>query len=147
MATNNSDQKVAPPSFIDNLTEDATLSGGAMNGFIQGKDNVRTFLGTVKALYKDFKVVYEGDTDKYRLQEYTATLEDHPVTGVVTLRKNADGQYDQVVVNHRPLSSLLVFSKMVSEVLEGKIDKDHFYRLEEQTLPDLLEYAATNGYK
>jgi hypothetical protein len=146
MTTNNSEQQ-SPPSFIDNLTEDATLSGGAMNGFIQGKDVVRAFLGTVKALYKDFTIVYQGDTELYRLQEYTATLEGHPVTGVVTLRKNADGQYDQVVVNHRPLSSLLLFSSLVSKALEGKIDKNHFFRPEGQTMPELLEYAATNGYK
>ena len=140
MSTNKSDHLVAPSSSIDNLTEDATLSGGAMNGFIQGRDAVRSFLGTVKALYQDFTIIYQGDTTHYRLQEYTATLEGHPVTGVVTLRKTVNGQYDQVVVNHRPLSSLLLFSSLV-------IEENHFYSAEDQTLPELLEYADANGFK
>jgi hypothetical protein len=147
MKNNTVEQQTTPPSFVDNLAKDVTLSGGAMNGFIRGDDVVRSFLGTVKGLYKDFTIVYQGDTDRYQLQEYTANLEGHPVTGVVTLRKNADGKYDQVVVNHRPLSSLLLFSSLVSKTLEGKVNKDHFFRPKEQTLPDLLEYAATNRYK
>lgn len=139
--------KAAPSPFTSNLTDDVTLSGAAMNGFVQGRENVLTFLTTVKALYQDFNVIYHGDTPEFAIEEYTATLEGHAVTGSVTLRKNAEGVYDRIVVNHRPLSSLLLFSSLVSKALEGKIDPNHFYRPEGQSLPELLQYAAANGYR
>lgn len=141
------EQTIKPASFVDNLSEDVVLAGAAMNGFLQGRDTVRGFLGKIKELYKDFTIVYKMDTETHYIEEYTALIQGHPVTGVATIRRNDKGEFDQVIVNHRPLSSLLLFSTLAAEVTKDVLDRNHFYHEEEQPLADLIAYADQNGRK
>jgi len=132
-------------SFIDNLADDATLSGAAMNGFISGKDTIRNFLQTIIKVYDGFTINTDVDAGDFRLQEYTATVKGYPVAGTVLLKKNINGQYNQVVVNHRPLSSLLIFSSLASAATKDTLPPDHFYRGEPQSLDNLLDYFKQSG--
>ena len=39
------------PVWLDNLADDVTLEGSAMDGFVQGPEAVRTVLVSIRALY------------------------------------------------------------------------------------------------
>ncbi|MET9482745.1 hypothetical protein [Streptomyces sp. NPDC006638] len=65
-----------------------------------------------------------------------------PIKATATMRRNAEGKIDAVVVNHRPLSAALTFSRLIAESPIGaQSHPDRFYRPEGQTYQDLLDYT------
>ena len=44
------------------------------------------------------------------------------------LTTNDEGQIAHVVIRHRPLDALLAFSNELGNRMEGRIDRDWFYR-------------------
>ncbi len=39
------------PAWLDNLADDVTLEGSALDGFVQGAESVRTVVMSIRALY------------------------------------------------------------------------------------------------
>lgn len=146
MSIETSDVPRRVPWFLENLAPDVTLSGVVMNGTVHGPERVRDQVRTVGSFYRDFTTVYELRLGDRAVHEYTATVEGRPVTGVGTFHLNDQGQVDEIVVNHRPLSAALTVSRLLGESPIGAVrDPDEFYRSAGQTYEDLLAYADKQG--
>jgi hypothetical protein len=49
------------PMWLDNLAEDATLEGAAMEGTAHGAETVRSIVVTARTFYDDQEFSYAGD--------------------------------------------------------------------------------------
>jgi hypothetical protein len=49
-----------------------------------------------------------------------------PIIELVTVTRNAAGEAQHIVVNHRPRSSVLLFSRLMGEKLAGTPYAKHF---------------------
>ncbi len=141
MSIEQPDEPRRVPWFLENLAPDVTLSGVVMNAVVHGPERVREQVRTVGSFYQDYKLVYELRLDDRAVHEYTAMVEGRPVTGVGTVHLNAEGQVDEIVVNHRPLSAALTVSRLLGESAIGQRNRDEFFHPEAQTYEDLLAYA------
>jgi len=129
-------------SFKDNLAEDVALEGPVMNGVLRGRDAVLAQLAVVSRFYRDRVDAYAFDHGDYHVEEYSAIVADRPIIATATMHRDADGKIDHVVVNHRPLSAALTFSRLIAESAIGAAaHPDRFYRPEGQTYRDLLAYT------
>ncbi|WP_066948675.1 hypothetical protein [Streptomyces lushanensis] len=129
-------------SFKDNLAEDVTLEGAAMNGVLRGREAVLAQLGVVIGFYHDRVDEFSFDHGDYHVEEYAAVVAGRPIKATATMHRNAEGKIDAVVVNHRPLSAALTFSRLIAESPIGaEGDVNRFYRPERQTYQDLLDYT------
>lgn len=133
-------------SFRDNLAEDVTLEGAAMNGVLRGRDAVLAQLGVVIGFYRDRVDEFSFDHGDYHVEEYAAVVAGRPIKATATMHRNAEGKIDAVVVNHRPLSAALTFSRLIAESPIGaEWDVNRFCRPEGQTYQDLLDYTDTQN--
>ena len=108
------------PSWLDNLADDVTVEGSAMDGAAQGAEAVRTILGAIRTLYEGQEFNFVGPYgDNGILEDYTAQVRGEPIRCVVLITRNAAGQAQHIVANYRPRSSLLLLSRLVGEKLTG----------------------------
>ena len=60
------------------------------------------------------------------LEDYVAKVNGEPIGCVVLVTRNATGQTQHVVASYRPLSSLLLFSRLLREKFSGSPIAEHF---------------------
>jgi hypothetical protein len=53
------------------------------------------------------------------IEEYTCFIKGEPTRVVVTVKRNADGKAQHLVVNHRPRSSVLLFARLMGKQYAG----------------------------
>jgi hypothetical protein len=108
------------PEWLDNLADDVTLEGSVLNGVIQGAEPVRTLLAYARTLYEYQEFNFAGPCgDNGFIEDYSSRVHGEPIGSVVTITRNAAGQTQHIVVNHRPLNSLLLFSRLMGEKFAG----------------------------
>jgi hypothetical protein len=115
------------PAWLDNLADDVTVEGAAMDGAAQGAEAVREIVVTAKTLYEYQEFNFAGPYgDNGFLEDYTTQVHGEPVGVVVTVTRNAAGQAQHLVVNHRPRSSMLLVSRLLGEKFAGTPYAAHF---------------------
>jgi hypothetical protein len=115
------------PSWLDNLADDVTIEGSAMDGVAQGAEAVRTILVAIRTLYESQKFNFVGPVGgNGLLEDYTAQVRGEPISCVVLVTRNAAGQTQHIVANYRPRSSLLLLSRLVGEKLAGTPYAEYF---------------------
>jgi len=115
------------PVWLDNLAEDATLEGAAMEGAAEGAEAVHAIIVAARKLYEKQEFTFTGPYgDSGFIEVYTTPIHGKPTGVVVTVTRNAAGKTQHVVVNHRPRSSLLLFSRLMGEKLAGTPLAKHF---------------------
>jgi hypothetical protein len=115
------------PSWLDNLADDVTIEGSAMDGVADGPEAVRTILVAIRTLYEYQEFNFVGPVgDNGILEDYTAQVHGEPISCVVLVTRNAAGQTQHIVANYRPRSSLLLFSGLVGEKLAETPYAEHF---------------------
>jgi len=108
------------PEWLDNLAEDATLEAAAMDGAAHGAADVRSIVVAAKELYDNQQFSYAGPCgDDGFLEIYTTDIRGVHTRVVVLVNFNDAGQTQQIVVNHRPRSALLAFSRVMLEKFSG----------------------------
>src|SRR3954454_3625630 len=108
------------PWWLDDLAEDATGEGAAIQGVLEGAQAVRTLVLDARDLYEDQEIHFFGDFgDDGFIEEYTCLIHGEPARAVVTVHRNAAGQAQSIVVNHRPRSSVLLFAELMGEKYAG----------------------------
>jgi len=108
------------PQWLDNLADDATGEGAAMQGVAHGAEAVRTIVTEARKLYENQEFSYTGDYgDDGFIEEYTCRILGEPTSVVVVVHRNAEGKTQRLVVNHRPRSSVLLFARTMGEKLAG----------------------------
>jgi hypothetical protein len=115
------------PAWLDNLADDVTIEGSMLDGAVQGPDAVRTVVGTIRSLYEHHEFNFAGP---YRetgwIEDYIAEVGGQPIGCVVLVTRNDAGQTKHVAASYRPLSSLLVFSRLLGEKFAGTPLAEHF---------------------
>ena len=102
------------PWWLDNLAEDVTGEGAAMQGILHGAECVHRLVSDARKLYENQQFQFTGDYgDNGFLEEYTCRIQGEPTSVVVTVKRNADGKAQHLVVNHRPRSSVLLFARLM----------------------------------
>jgi len=108
------------PLWLDNLADDVTLEAAAMDGTAHGAEDVRSILVTAREQYEHQEFNYAGPFgDNGFLEDYSSEVRGTPTYVVVVVTSNAAGKTEHVVVNHRPRSALLQFSRLMLEKFAG----------------------------
>lgn len=108
------------PEWLGNLADDVTMEASVLTGIVEGPQAVREILSFARTLYdyQDFNVIGRyGDADF--VEDYTAMVHGEPIGSIVVVRFNEAGQTRNIVINHRPLTSVLLWSKLMGEHFAG----------------------------
>ena len=104
------------PVWVANLADDVTIEGSAMNGAIQGAEDVRTLVTFIRTLYDSQEFNFAGPYGENGfLEDYTASVRGEQVGNVVLVTRNAAGQAQHIVANYRPRHTLLLLSRLIGE--------------------------------
>ena len=115
------------PAWLNYLADDVSLEAPAMECAAQGAEDVRTITVTAKSLYEYQEFNYAGPYGNTGfLEDYTTAVHGEPTGVVVTVTRDAAGKTQHIVVNHRPRSSLLFFSRLMGEKFAGTPVGEHF---------------------
>ncbi|MGE5803625.1 MAG: hypothetical protein ACM358_15370 [Gemmatimonadota bacterium] len=115
------------PAWVNNMADNATVEGSMLNGAVQGADAVRSVVLTIRSLYEHQEFKFAGPYgDNGFLEDYVAKVNGEPIGCVVLVTRNAAGQTQHVVASYRPLSSLLLFSRLLREKFAGSPIAEHF---------------------
>jgi hypothetical protein len=115
------------PVWLDNLADDATVEGSLLDGAVQGAEAVRSIIVAIRTLYERHDFNFAGPWgDNSFIEDYTAQVRGEPIGCVVLVTRNAAGQTQHVAANYRPLSSLLVLSRLLREKFAGTPIGEHF---------------------
>ena len=108
------------PWWLDNLAEDATGEGAFMQGAALGADAVRTLVTFARTVYEFQEFRYAGpfDDDGF-LEDYSTRIDGEPATTIVTVSRNAAGEAQHIVVNHRPRSAVLRLTEICGKRFAG----------------------------
>ncbi|OBG69103.1 hypothetical protein [Mycobacterium sp. E3339] len=108
------------PAWLDELADDVTLEAAAMDGIAHGVADVGAILVVARQQYENQVFSFAGPCGDYGfVEDYTADVRGVPTRVVVLVTYNAAGQTQRVVVNHRPRSALLSFSRLMLEKFAG----------------------------
>jgi hypothetical protein len=108
------------PAWVDNLAADVTIEGSMLDGAVKGADAVRTLVGGARQLYDRQDFNFAGPWgDNGFIEDYTAEVHGRPLGAVHLITFNADGQAQHIAANYRPLSSLMLFSRLLREKFAG----------------------------
>jgi hypothetical protein len=122
------------PWWLDQLADNVTGEGAAMQGVLQGAEAVRKLVVDARTLYQNQEFQFTGDYgDNGFLEEYTCQIQGEPTRVVVTVKRNAAGQAEHLVVNHRPRSSVLLFARLMGEKYAGTPLAKYFITSESST--------------
>ena len=98
-----------------------------MDGAAQGAEAVRTIVGTIRALYERQEFNFAGPWgDNAFIEDYTAQVRGEPIGCVALVTRNAAGQTKHIAANYRPLSSLLLLSRLLGEKFAGTPYAEYF---------------------
>lgn len=108
------------PAWVGNLADDVTIEGSLLDGAAQGAEAARTIVGTIRGLYDSQEFHFAGPYgDSGFLEVYTARVRGAPIGCVALITYNDAGQTQRIAANYRPLSTLLLLSRLVGEKLAG----------------------------
>jgi hypothetical protein len=120
------------PEWLGLLADDVTMEASVMNGIARGPEAVRAILSFARTLYdyQEFNVIGRyGDGDF--VEDYVATVHGEPIGSVVVIRYNRAGLVRQVVINHRPLRSVLLWSSLMAGHFAGTEYAKYFLQPED----------------
>ena len=122
------------PQWLDNLADDVTLEGAAMNGTARGAETVRSIVLYARTLYQHQVFSFTGPySDNGFLEQYTTPIKGQATGVVVRVTRNGAGDAQHVSVNHRPRSSVLLFSRLMGEKFADTAIGEHFITSEPET--------------
>jgi hypothetical protein len=130
------------PDWLDNLADDVTIEGSVLTGIAEGPEAIRAILGFARTLYDYQEFNYVGPcADDSFIEDYTSVVRGEPIGSVVVVRFNEAGQTARIVVNHRPLGSVLLWSRLMGEHFAGTRYAQYF--LSHDAAEALHEATAT----
>ncbi|MFJ4850431.1 hypothetical protein [Streptomyces sp. NPDC088733] len=116
------------PWWLDKPADNVTGQGSFIdNGPIQGPEAVRAVVTAARGLYEFQDFAYTGDYgDNGFIEEYRTQVKGEPLHVVVTVARNAAGECEKLVVNHRPRNAMLLFSREMHREFAGTSLAEHF---------------------
>jgi hypothetical protein len=108
------------PEWLDNLADDVSLEAPAMDGVAHGAEAARAIVVGARELYENQQFSYAGPCGESGfIEDYTTEVRGVRIGVIVLVTRNAAGQTQRIVVNHRPRSALLFFSRCMLEKFAG----------------------------
>jgi len=84
-------------------------------------------VATIRSLYEYQEFNFAGPyREKDWVEDYIAQVRGEPIGCVVLVTRNAAGQTKHIAANYRPLSSVLLFSRLLGEKFAGTPIAEHF---------------------
>lgn len=115
------------PLWLDNLADDVSLEAAAMDGVARGAEDVRAVMVVAREQYENQLFSYAGPCGDYGFAEdYVADVRGVSTRVIVLVTYNDAGQTHRIVVNHRPRSALLSFSRLMLEKFSGTTLAKHW---------------------
>jgi hypothetical protein len=104
------------PPWLADLADDVTMEGAVLYGTVRGADAVRTLLAHAVTLYEYQEFVYVGPYgDNGYIEDYSSRVQGQPIANIAVIYRNERGQTQHLVMNHRPLSAVLLFNRLMGE--------------------------------
>ncbi len=108
------------PEWLGHLADDVTMEGSVLTGIVEGPEAVRAILGHARTLYDYQEFTYLGPYGSNGfVEDYTSVVRGEPIGSVVVVRFDEAGQVARLVINHRPLTSVLLWSRLMAEHFAG----------------------------
>jgi hypothetical protein len=105
-----------PPDWLGKLADDVTMEASVTNGIVRGPEAVLAILSFARTLYEYQEFNVAGPYgDRGFVEDYTSQVRGEPIGSVIVVRFNEAGQAQNIVVNHRPLRSVLLWSRLMGE--------------------------------
>jgi hypothetical protein len=115
------------PVWLNNLADDVTIEGSAMNGVAQGAEAVRSIVTYIRTLYDSQQFNFAGPySETGFLEDYTARVDGETVGNVVLVTRNAGGKAQHIVANYRPRNTLLRLSQLIGDHFVGTPYGEYF---------------------
>jgi hypothetical protein len=127
MKFNDTAPVMAPPEgvplWIARLTENATLEATVLKRPVQGRADILAIIKHAASLYEREHHIhsYRGEIAKgIYMESYRSRIQGVPIEGLVVAHLNEQGDVDSVIINHRPLNAMLLFSKLMWERVDER---------------------------
>jgi hypothetical protein len=132
------------PPWLADLADDVTMEASVMTGIVTRAAAVREILGFARTLYDYQEFVRLGDYgDHGFVEDYVSRVHGEPIGSVVVVRCNDAGQTQHIVINHRPLGAVLLWSRLMGEHFRGTPYARYFHAPNPgRKLADLEEASA-----
>jgi hypothetical protein len=110
-----------PPPWLNILSEDATMEAAVLKRPVEGKETILALLKLAIPLYEFQDFTYRGPFgETFFMESYRSRIRGAPIECSVLVHMNAAGQADSLLINHRPLTSALLFSRLMWEQVGGR---------------------------
>lgn len=110
-----------PPLWLKRLAEDATLEATVLKRPVEGRAAVISVIKHAVSLYEFQHHSYRSLIgDGLYMESYRSRIAGVPIETVVIAHMNEQGETDSVVINHRPLNAILLFSKLMGERVDER---------------------------
>jgi hypothetical protein len=110
-----------PPLWLTSLAEHATLEATVLKRPIEGRADILSVIKHAVSLYEfqhhSYKVAMG---DGLYMESYRSQIQGVPIETVVVAHMNEQGETESVVINHRPLNAMLLFSKLMWERVDER---------------------------
>lgn len=108
------------PDWLGKLADDVTMEASVTNGIVQGPEAVRAILSFARTLYEYQEFDFVGAYGEHGfVEDYTSQVRGEPIGSFVVVQFNEAGQAQHIVINHRPLRSVLLWSRLMGEHFAG----------------------------
>ncbi|MEX3811274.1 hypothetical protein AB3X96_13570 [Paraburkholderia sp. BR13439] len=110
-----------PPLWLTNLAENATLEASVLKRPIEGRADILSVIKHAVSLYEFQQHSYKGAIgDSLYMESYRSQIQGMPIETVVVAHMNEHGETESVVISHRPLNAVLLFSKLMWERVDER---------------------------
>ncbi|MEX3791041.1 hypothetical protein [Paraburkholderia sp. BR14374] len=110
-----------PPLWLTNLAENATLEATVLKRPIEGRADILSVIKHAVSLYEFQHHSYKGAIgDGLYMESYRSQIQGVPIETLVVAHINEQGETEAVVINHRPLNAMLLFSKLMWERVDER---------------------------
>jgi hypothetical protein len=110
-----------PPLWLTSLAEDATLEATVLKRPIEGRADILSVIKHAVSLYEFQHHSYKGAIgDGLYMESYRSQIAGVPIETVLVAHRNEQGETESVVINHRPLGAMLLFSKLMWERVDER---------------------------
>ena len=115
------------PVWLNNLADDVTLEGTFILDIVQGPEDVLAIVKYIRKIYEHQEFSFAGPFgENIFFENYTGWVQGEPVGCIVMIIRNAAGQAQHIAASYRPLSTMLLLSRLVGEYFADTPLSEHF---------------------
>ncbi|MBB5415190.1 hypothetical protein OKW33_007756 [Paraburkholderia atlantica] len=135
-----------PPLWLTNLTESATLEATVLKRPIEGRADILSVIKHAVSLYEFQHHSYKAAIGNgLYIESYRSQIQGVPIETVVVAHMNEQGETESVVINHRPLNAMLLFSKLMWERVDERFRDRYLTGPEATALNTVSEDCTRSG--